>query len=227
MEYHQVLRYYLEYGALTEFELHNRPGCSGFFLFFLGGGFYTSGDSVVIDTITVGATPLGVVVTPDGSTVYVAAGIGSGSVSVIDTATGRVTKTIAVGRNPYGVVVTPDGSTAYVTNWASGSVSVIAAGTPLLTPTPSRAAAVSAASTDASTSSTANASASAGAGAAAVSTASNGSPAPAAYELAGTGVNPIVPLGAVTIFLLAGLALLLHRRQTQCEAGSVRVDTLN
>jgi len=104
---------------------------------------------------------------------------------------------------------------------------------PLPTPTPSasRAAAVAVASSDASSSSVANANASASAGAdsrgnAAAVGAANGNPAPAAYELAGSGVTPIIPLGAVTIFLLAGLTLLLHRRHTQCEAEPVRVDTL-
>jgi YVTN family beta-propeller protein len=51
---------------------------------------------------------------------------GSGNVSVIDTATNKVTATIAVGGAPFGVAVSPDGGTVYVANTDSGNVSVIA-----------------------------------------------------------------------------------------------------
>ena len=52
---------------------------------------------------------------------------GSGSVSIIDTATNTVTKTIAfpVDSQPAGVAVVPDGSKVYITNLGSNSVSVI------------------------------------------------------------------------------------------------------
>ena len=45
--------------------------------------------------------------------------------SVINTATNKVTRTIAVGDSPGSVVVLPDGSAAYVANWADDTVSVI------------------------------------------------------------------------------------------------------
>jgi YVTN family beta-propeller protein len=54
----------------------------------------------------VGSEPWGVAVNPDGSHVYVANFI-SNTVSVIATASNKVTATIAVGTHPRGVAVTP------------------------------------------------------------------------------------------------------------------------
>ena len=51
---------------------------------------------------------------------------GDGTVSVIDTATNKVTATIPVGTSPYGVAVTPDGTKVYVANGSDSTVSVIA-----------------------------------------------------------------------------------------------------
>jgi YVTN family beta-propeller protein len=79
----------------------------------------TATDTVVGSPITVGSSPIGVAVTPDGSKVYVVNSnpLGSsGTVSVIATATNTVVATIPVGLSPQGVAVTPDGSKAYVTN---------------------------------------------------------------------------------------------------------------
>jgi YVTN family beta-propeller protein len=83
----------------------------------------TATNTVVGTPIRVGNYPYGVAVTPDGKHVYVANG--SGTVSVIATATNTVVATVAVGNYPYGVAVTPDGKHAYVTNSRSGTVSVI------------------------------------------------------------------------------------------------------
>jgi YVTN family beta-propeller protein len=57
-------------------------------------------------------------------TVYVA-NFGAGTVSVIDTKTGKVTDSITVGKAPYGIVFSPDGTRAYVTNHFGNTVSVI------------------------------------------------------------------------------------------------------
>lgn len=73
----------------------------------------------------------GLTLSPDGSHLYVTGGgSGSGSMSVIDTATNVLTSTISVdGSYPYGVAVSPDGTYAYVVNLgdivSDGSVSVI------------------------------------------------------------------------------------------------------
>jgi YVTN family beta-propeller protein len=62
----------------------------------------------VIATVGVGAEPVGVAVTPDGSKVYIA-NSGSTAVSVIDTATNAVSTTIPVGNAPiaFGVFIQP------------------------------------------------------------------------------------------------------------------------
>jgi YVTN family beta-propeller protein len=89
-------------------------------------GFVTPGNTVsVIDTtantvvgspITVGNSPRGVAVSPDGSKVYITNAF-SNSVSVIDTATNTVVGSpIPVGTFPLGVAVTPDGGKIYVAN---------------------------------------------------------------------------------------------------------------
>ena len=78
---------------------------------------------------------VGVAVTPDGRTVYVVnngPNFDGNTVSVIDTATNRVTETITLpdGKGPNAVAVTPDGSQVYVNNDSDiGGVSVIATAT--------------------------------------------------------------------------------------------------
>ena len=88
----------------------------------------TATDTLVGLSIAVGAYPQSVVVTPDGSKVYVA-NYGSASVSVIDTASDIVIGSIEVGSYPDGLAVTPDGSRVYVANQLGNSVSVIATAT--------------------------------------------------------------------------------------------------
>jgi YVTN family beta-propeller protein len=86
----------------------------------------TSTDTVS-DTVTVGANPIGVVVSPDGTRVYVADSGGDGTVSVITTSptTNTVTATVPVGANAYGIAVSPDGARVYVTNNGLTTVAVI------------------------------------------------------------------------------------------------------
>jgi YVTN family beta-propeller protein len=85
--------------------------------------------NVVGSTITVGAHPQGIAVSPDGAYVYVANNT-AGTVSVIRTSDNTVVATVTVGANPYGIAVTPDGSHVYVVNNnSSGTVSVIATAT--------------------------------------------------------------------------------------------------
>ena len=75
-------------------------------------------------TITVGTSPFGVAMTPDGTKAYVTNYIDD-TVSVINTATGLVSATITVGNDPAGVAITPNGAFAYVANGGDGTVSVI------------------------------------------------------------------------------------------------------
>lgn len=97
----------------------------------------------VIDTATntplgspipVGASPLQVVTTPDGTRGYVS-NYGSNSVSVIDTSANVVIATISVGSSPAGLGVTPDGSRVYVANTLDGTLSVINVATNAITAT--------------------------------------------------------------------------------------------
>ncbi|MDD9377218.1 hypothetical protein M8Z33_11130 [Streptomyces sp. ZAF1911] len=72
--------------------------------------------------------------TPDGRRLYVTDLLGT--VSVVDTATGKVIGApIPVGRHPKDVVVSPDGRRAYVTNQGEDSMSVIDTSTNKVTDT--------------------------------------------------------------------------------------------
>ena len=95
--------------------------------------------TTTIDSIKVGSQPEFLAVNASGSRLYVA-NYGSGTVSVIDTATNKVVDTntatttidsIKVGTNPRGIafVQTAAGGRVYVVNRTSGSVSVINADT--------------------------------------------------------------------------------------------------
>ena len=91
-----------------------------------GDAVYESDTVSVIDTATntfitnvdVGRSPSSIVITPDGSKIYVANRdndrYGYGIVSVIDTATNKVTDTVDVGGEPNSLAITPDGSKVYV-----------------------------------------------------------------------------------------------------------------
>jgi YVTN family beta-propeller protein len=75
--------------------------------------------------IAVGSGAVGVAITPNGKTAFVANRTSS-TVSTIDVKTKAKNPTdIPVGANPNGVAVTPDGKTAFVTNLAGGTVSTI------------------------------------------------------------------------------------------------------
>jgi YVTN family beta-propeller protein len=79
--------------------------------------------SSVIATIPSGADPSDVVVSPDGSRVYIPNNV-SGTVSVISTATNTVIATIVSGGGR--AAITPDGSRLYVAS-SSGTVATEAA----------------------------------------------------------------------------------------------------
>ena len=63
--------------------------------------------------IFVGADPVAIAITPDGSTAYVVNN-GDGTVTPIDTSTDGAGTAITVGSSPQAIAITPDGSTAYV-----------------------------------------------------------------------------------------------------------------
>ncbi|GLV75964.1 hypothetical protein Shyhy02_39640 [Streptomyces hygroscopicus subsp. hygroscopicus] len=76
------------------------------------------------DVIQVGSSPIYAAVSPNGQRVYVT-NFGSGSVSVIDTATHTVRTTIAVPAGPWGIAIAPDGLHAYVAAFGNSHVVVI------------------------------------------------------------------------------------------------------
>ena len=68
--------------------------------------------------------PMGVVVSRDGSRVYVATGRGN-TVDVVDARTFEVTDIIPTGQRPWGLALTPDGRKLYAACGLSNEVSVI------------------------------------------------------------------------------------------------------
>jgi len=74
--------------------------------------------------ISVGDSPWGIAITPDGLYVYVT-NFSDSTVSIISTITNTVIDTISVGNNPWGITITPDGLYVYVTNFSDSTVSII------------------------------------------------------------------------------------------------------
>lgn len=77
----------------------------------------------LIATIPVGDGAEGMAMAPNGL-LYVC-NVGSGTVSIVDTATNAVLTTVGVGQNPIRVAMSPEGTHAYVTNYVGGTMSVI------------------------------------------------------------------------------------------------------
>ncbi|NUS53808.1 MAG: YncE family protein [Streptomycetaceae bacterium] len=82
--------------------------------------------------IRVGSEPDRMAVNAAGTRLYVA-NIGSGTISVIDTATHMVLAVVPVGGSPHGIVVPAQGGKAYVTN--DSSISVVDTATNTVTAT--------------------------------------------------------------------------------------------
>jgi YVTN family beta-propeller protein len=88
----------------------------------------------VTATIPVGNNPAGVAITPNGTYAYVT-NYGSGTVSVINTATNTVTATISGFNTPNGVAAAPNGAYVYITN-LNGTVSMTSTSNAITSPTP-------------------------------------------------------------------------------------------
>ena len=82
----------------------------------------------VRETIPVGLNPLGVGITPNGSTALVTNFYGQ-KVSAVDLATHKAMAHIPIGNGPSGVAITPNGTTTLVTNFYDDTVSVVDLGT--------------------------------------------------------------------------------------------------
>lgn len=78
----------------------------------------------VVATIAVGANPIAVAMSRDGTLAYVA-NLNSNSLSIIDTEIDQVVATVAAGPSPRDVETTPDGRYLLVTNQSTNSVTVL------------------------------------------------------------------------------------------------------
>ena len=80
---------------------------------------------MVVATIAVDQSPVGIVASPDGGKIYVS-NSGAGNISVIDTAVNKVINTISnFGYSPVELALSGDGLTLYATNPDSDNISVI------------------------------------------------------------------------------------------------------
>jgi YVTN family beta-propeller protein len=75
----------------------------------------------LLSTIAIPPGPHGLVVTPDGATVF-ASSDGDSKVSVIDTARDAVSASIEVGTSPHGLAITPDGKVVLVAVFGASQV---------------------------------------------------------------------------------------------------------
>ncbi len=83
------------------------------------------GGDTITGPINVGTAPAGLAITPNGAFVYVInyvdGNIGTGTISVINTATNLVVDTIAGFSGPFQIVINAQGTYAYVTNFGSNN----------------------------------------------------------------------------------------------------------
>ncbi|MGO9114686.1 MAG: beta-propeller fold lactonase family protein [Thermoguttaceae bacterium] len=79
----------------------------------------------VARTIALPAEPTALVLSADGSRLYVTCAAVKSTVAVIDTAAGKIVDSIPAGHTAHGVAVTPDGKRLYVCNRFNNDVSVI------------------------------------------------------------------------------------------------------
>ncbi len=84
-------------------------------------------NNTVTAMIRVDASPSGLAVSPDGSTVYVAC-FGANTVNAISTASNSVIASIPVGPSPIQVGITPSGNQVYVVAQAANQINVIDTG---------------------------------------------------------------------------------------------------
>jgi YVTN family beta-propeller protein len=84
----------------------------------------------VVDGVPVGAAPLNVAVSPDGSVAYVL-NVGDGTVAVIDTVTNKMITTFPYGdsmtayQNPNLMGISPDGKQMYISKYGTGTITAV------------------------------------------------------------------------------------------------------
>jgi gliding motility-associated-like protein len=95
--------------------------------------FSTASPNKNLANITIGEYPNSVAFSPDGSTAYVTNNYSiKNNVSIINTATSKVTGFLTAGTDPTGVLVNPNGKYLYVANTYDNNISVFNTATNLL-----------------------------------------------------------------------------------------------
>ncbi len=79
-------------------------------------GSFKFGESIDVSGGAKNVNPLGLALSADGKTAYVALSVDN-SLAVIDLPTGKVATKLTLGIAPYGVALSPDGKTVYVSNF--------------------------------------------------------------------------------------------------------------
>jgi YVTN family beta-propeller protein len=79
----------------------------------------------VSQSIAMPAEPTGLVLSPDGATLYVTCAAPEGTVAVVGVESGNVDRSIAVGCWPIGPAISPNGKTLYVCNRFDNNVAVV------------------------------------------------------------------------------------------------------
>jgi len=83
-----------------------------------------SSTNVIIETIKVGNTPTGMIISPDGSWAYVAVS-GDAAIAVLDLQTHILKATISMDSTPEKLAITPDGKQLFITEMISNQVSIL------------------------------------------------------------------------------------------------------
>ena len=76
----------------------------------------------VIDTWALDVTPNAITLSPDGSLIYLTAGIFPGKVAALSAADGSVVRAVSTGHTPCGPVVSPDGARLYFCSRFEGKI---------------------------------------------------------------------------------------------------------
>jgi YVTN family beta-propeller protein len=87
--------------------------------------YFDSAAEKVIETITVSDKLTGIAVSPDGRSLYAAAGDYDGKVYIVDVNNAKVETTIDVGHSPTAPVISSDGKTLYICQKFKDNVAVI------------------------------------------------------------------------------------------------------
>ncbi len=86
-----------------------------------------------LDLIDVPPTPSGIVISPDGTRLYVGHGNGAGAVSIIDARIPGLIDSISVGQSVSRLAISPDGQTLYLNNRHAGRLLKVNARTKAIT----------------------------------------------------------------------------------------------